>query len=179
MKRLILILSFFLFTSMICVEGVYNYSIKTIEGQTKNLSDYQGKKILIITLPVQQTSSNDSLLNALNSLRTFHSNSVVIIAVPSYEDGYTPAVKNSLKQWYRSILSMEIIVTEGYITRKASGTIQHPLFKWLTDKNRNDHFDRDITGPGNKFIVSATGELIGVLGVQTGLRSNTINNLLQ
>lgn len=179
MSRLIVIVSFFFLTSMVYVESVYTYSVKTIEGISKPLTNYQGKKILVITLPLQQNSSNDSLLHALDSLRAAHNGSLVIIAVPSYEDGYTPALKNSLKQWYRSKLSMAIIVTEGYITRKTSGNIQHSLFKWLTDKNRNNHFDRDVTGPGNKFIISTTGELIGVLGAQTRLGSSVMNNLLQ
>ena len=179
MPRLILIISFFFLISAANVESIYIYSVKTIEGVNKPLTNYQGKKILVITLPVQQTSSNDSLLRALDSLRAVYSSSLVIIAVPAYEDGYRSALKNSLKNWYRSRLGMGVIVTEGYVTRKTSGNIQHPLFKWLTDKNRNNHFDRDITGPRNKFIISASGELIGILGAQTRLGSNVMNNLLQ
>jgi glutathione peroxidase len=179
MSKLILIISCFFLISAANVESIYTHSVKTIEGVNKPLMNYQGKKILVITLPLQQNSSNDSLLHSLDSLGSVHSSSLVIIAVPAYEDGYTPAIKDSLKLWYRSILSMDIVVTEGYMTRKTSGNSQHPLFKWLTDKNRNNHFDRDVTGPRNKFIISTTGELIGVLGAQTKLRSSIINNLLQ
>lgn len=179
MARIILIIGFFFLTGMVYLESVYTHTVKTIEGINKPLTNYQGKKILVITLPVQQNSSNDSLLYSLDSLRAAHNNSLVIIAVPSYEDGYAPVLKNSLKMWYRSKLNMDIIVTEGYVTRKTSGNTQHPLFKWLTDKSRNDHFDRDITGPRNKFVISATGELIGVLGAQTRLGSSAMNNLIQ
>lgn len=179
MSKLKLIIGCFFLIGATTVESIYNHSVKTIEGVTKPLTNYQGKKMLIMTLPILQNSSNDSLLHSLDSLRAVYSSSLLIIAVPSNEDGYTPALKNSLKQWYRSKLSMDIIVTEGYATRKTSVYTQHPLFKWLTDKNRNNRFDRDVTGPRNKFIVSATGELIGVLGVQTKLGSNTMNNLLQ
>jgi glutathione peroxidase len=179
MAKLILIISFFFLTGMLSLESVYIHSVMSIEGTTKPLTNYQGKKILVITLPIQQNSFNDSLLHSLDSLGAAYNSSLVIIAVPSYEDGYVPALKNSLKLWYRSKLSMNIVVTEGYATRKTSSNIQHPLFKWLTDKNKNNHFERDVIGPGNKFIISGTGELIGVLGPQTRLGSNVMHNLIQ
>jgi glutathione peroxidase len=179
MLKLILIFSSFFLTGAVCVESIYTNSVITIEGTNKPLTNYRGKKILVITLPIQQNSSNDSLLHSLDSLRSAYSGSLIIIAVPSYEDGYTATIKASLKQWYRSILSIDVIVTEGMYTRKSSGSQQHPLFKWLTDKTKNNHFDKDIGGPRNKFIVWTDGELIGVLGAQTKLGGSTVNELLQ
>ena len=179
MSKLILIISCCFITSAVCVESIYTHSVTSIEGGNKPLNAYQGKKLLIVTLPIQQNSSNDSLLHSLDSIRVVHGSSLVIIAVPAYEDGYTASIKESLRQWYRSILSMDIIVTKGLYTRKSSGNQQHPLFKWLTDKNRNNHFDRDVAGPNNKFIVWSNGELIGVLESQTKIGSNTVNELLQ
>lgn len=160
-------------------ESIYTHSVTTIEGVNKPLTNYQGKKILVITLPVQQNSSNDSLLTSLDSLRAVYNGSLIIIATPSFEDGYTTAMKESLKQWYRSKLSMNIIVTEGLYTRKTSGSEQHSLFKWLTDKNLNSHFDKDVTGSKIKFIIWTNGQLIGVLDAHTKVGSNTINELLQ
>jgi len=179
MSKFILITICFFLTSAICVESVYTHSVTSIEGVNKPLNVYQGKKLLIVTLPIQQNNSSDSLLQSLDSINTAYMGTLIIIAAPSYEDGYTVSLKDSLKQWYRSKLSMDIIVTEGLYTRKTSGNQQHPLFKWLTEKARNDHFDRDISGPGEKFIVWITGELIGVLGSQTRIGTSTVNDLLQ
>ena len=102
-----------------------------------------------------------------------------IIAVPSYEDGYTPALKNQLMHWYRSILGMGIIVTEGERTRKTSGSQQHPLFVWLTDKDKNGFFEQDVAGPRHKFIVWTNGELTSVLGAPIRIGGTAMNNLLQ
>jgi glutathione peroxidase len=179
MSKFILIVACFFFKSAVSVESIYTHAVISIEGVNKPLTNYQGKKMLIITLPVQQNIASDSLLHSLDSLNTVFGGSLLIIGTPSYEDGYTASMKESLKQWYRSILSMNIIVTEGLYTRKTSGNQQHPLFKWLTDKNRNNHFDRDVSGPKDKFIVWTNGELIGVLGAQTKIKSNTVNGLLQ
>lgn len=179
MSKLILIICCFFLISWGYVESIYTHSVTTIEGVNKPLTAYQGKKLLIVTLPLQQNISNDSLLHSLDSIRAVYAGSLAIIGVPSYEDGYTASMKESLKQWYRSILSMDIIVTEGLYTRKTSGSQQHPLFKWLTNKAKNDHFDRDVSGPKNKFIVWTNGELIGVLGPQTRIGGSTVNGLLQ
>lgn len=179
MSKFVLIIGCFFLTSAVCMESVYTHAVTSIEGVNKPLNVYQGKKMLIVTLPIQQNSSSDSLLHSLDSINTVYAGSLLIIAAPAYEDGYTVPMKDSLKQWYRSILNLDIIVTEGLFTRKTSGSQQHPLFKWLTDKNLNDHFDRDISGPGDKFIIWTTGELIGVIGSQTRIGTSTVNELLQ
>lgn len=179
MAKLFLAICFFLFSDVRQDENVYTHSVISIEGVNKSLSTYQGKKLLILSLPIQQNSSSDSLLHSLDSLGTAYNNSLVIIAVPSYEDGYTSAIKENLKQWYRSILSMDIIVTDGMYTRKTSGNLQHPLFKWLTDKDKNGHFNQDVVGPGDKFLVWTNGVLTGVLGSHTRIGSNIIHSLLQ
>ena len=179
MSKLILIASFFFIASTTSVESIYTHSVTTIEGGNRSLTSYQGKKLLIITLPIQQNISNDSLLHSLDSIRIVFNNSLRIIAVPSFEDGYTATLKNSLIQWYRSILGQDIIITEGLYTRKTSGNQQHALFKWLCDKSKNGHFNNDVDGPGNKFIVWPDGELMGVLGAQTRISSNAVNELLE
>jgi glutathione peroxidase len=160
-------------------ESIYSHTVKTIEGVNKPLSAHQGKKILIITLPTQQNASNDSLLKSIDSLRIVHGTSLQIIAVPSFEDGYTGALKASLKTWYRSKLNMAIIVTEGMYTRKTSGVQQHALFKWLTDKNKNGHMDKDVTGARCKFLIWTDGELTGVLGSNTKMNGVAMRGLFE
>ena len=179
MSKLILIISCFFLSVTTWGQSIYTYSVTSIEGENKPLSAYQGKKILFITLPVQQNTSNDSLLHSLDSIRTAYTSTLQIIAVPSYEDGYTDALKNSLKTWYRSILGMGIIVTEGMRTRKTTGTQQHELFKWLTQKEKNVHFDQDVAGPRHKFFVWTDGELVAAMVAQTRIGGTTMNTLLQ
>jgi glutathione peroxidase len=180
MTKLITIIAGVFFTSTTAFsQSIYTYSVTSIEGTSKPLNAYTGKKLLIITLPTQQNASGDSLLRSLDSIRAAYTSTVQIIAVPAYEDGYTPAIKNQLKQWYRSILGMGIIVTEGMYTRKTSGSQQHYLFKWLTDKTKNGHFDQDVAGPRHKFMIWTDGELTAAMVARTRLNSPTINELLQ
>jgi glutathione peroxidase len=177
MSKLILIVSCLFLGAAASEESIYNFSVTAIEGHYKSLDVYKGKKLLIITLPAQQNSSNDSFLNALDSIRTMYDGSLSIIAVPSLENGYMPAKKNELKQWYKSKLNSGIMVTEGVYTRKTSGSNQHPLFRWLTNADKNGHFNVDADAAGQFFVVSKSGALYSVLSGQ--VPASTLKQVLE
>lgn len=179
MQKIIFIIFCFFLLSMTCTESIYTHTVVTIEGQSKSMANFQGKKILIITLPIEQNASNDSLLNSIDSLRAAHANSLVVIGVPAYEDGYTPSNKEQLKNWYRTKLNAAVIITEGLYTRKTSGSQQHPLFSWLTDKNKNGSLNQDVTGARNKFFVWTDGQLLAALGAQVKIGGSTMNSLIE
>lgn len=159
--------------------SIYNYSVPKIEGGNQALAAYQGKKILIITLPLQQNAAADSMLYSLDTLAAAHVTQLAVIATPSYEDGFTAAQRNQLRQWYRSKLGNYVLITDGLRTRKTSGAQQHPLFKWLTTESFNEVFSIDVEGPGHKFFVRANGKLYGVLRPQTRISSSTVYKTLQ
>ena len=158
--------------------GIFDYAVPQINNSTIALSTLQGKKLLIITLPLQRTPTADSALYALDTLATAHAADVKVIAVPAFEDGFTASQKNNLRQWYRSKLGNHIIITDGLYTRKTSGSQQHALFKWLTDSNQNNAFDIDVSGPGFKFFVRANGELYAVLRPKTKIWGPSVNRTL-
>jgi len=179
MRELKIISLSIFFVASLWITSIYSFSVPKIEGGNQSLSAYQGKKILIITLPTQQSAAADSMLYCLDTLAAANSTTLSVIAVPSYEDGYTSALQNQLKQWYRSKLGNYIVITEGLYTRKTSGTQQHALFKWLTKVTENEYFNMDVTGPWFKFFVKGNGDLYGVHIPQTPLTSSAVRKTLQ
>jgi glutathione peroxidase-family protein len=179
MKKIIILGLIAFLSSSFCLTGVYDFSVPKIEGGSYELGNSQGKKIMIITLPIQQNAISDSMLYCLDTLAASHSLTLTVIAVPSYEDGYTIAQKEQLKTWYRSKLGNNIIVTEGLYTRKTSGSQQYPLFQWLTHSGQNDVFDIDVIGPNHKFFVKENGELFGVLIPQSKISGISVQKTLQ
>lgn len=179
MKRIILSsITILLLASATYVTGIYDISITKIEGGNQQLSVAQGRKLLVITLPVTQSAHADSVLHSLDTLAVNNAATLVVVAAPSYEDGYTAAQKETLKQWYRSKLGSNVIISEGLYSRHSSGTQQHPLFRWLTDGNLNESFDIDVTGPECKFFIRQNGMLYGVLGPQAKVWGNTVQQTL-
>jgi glutathione peroxidase-family protein len=179
MKKIIAIVTVILGVQLANGQIVYSLSIPKIEGGAQALSSFSGKKILIITLPTQQSASADSLLQQLDTLATARAATLKVIAVPAYEDGFTAAQKTQLRTWYRSKLNTNIIITDGLYTRKTSASQQHLLFKWLTTVTQNEQFNIDVAGPGYKFFVKPTGELYGVLLPQSKVGGASVQTALQ
>lgn len=159
-------------------ESIYTHSVKTIEGPQQQLSAYQGKKILFITLPITRTNAVDSVLTSIDSLGDANETTLKIIAVPSFEDGYTNNQKQALKNWYRQFLDSSIIITTGLYTRKSSGNQQHKVFKWLTYQSRNGFMNEEVEGPLDKFMVRANGELMGVLHARSKVGGAAMQRML-
>ncbi|MCP9750043.1 hypothetical protein [Ferruginibacter sp. HRS2-29] len=163
----------------ILVGSIYDYTIPTIEGNTVALSSMQGKKMLFVTLPITEDDASDSMLSSLDSIATLHSDSLAVIASPSYEDGYTTAQKDSLRNRLRIKLSNAVIITDGIYTRKTSGTAQQDFYQWLTQVSKNTVLDIDVDGPGYKYFVNKDGELYGVLRSQTRITSSLVDKLIR
>jgi glutathione peroxidase len=178
MKQLSIFSATALLAALFFVNTVYNYNVPKIEGGTQNLSTYQGKKVMVVTLPLIQTAAADSFLYALDTIATRHVAHLKVIAVPAMEDGYTAAQKQRLQTWYRSKLNAGVVITEGLYTRKISGAQQHPLFKWLTSATENEHLDIDVEGPGYKFFTNSNGGLYGVLRPQSKMWGSTVQRTL-
>ncbi len=171
--------SFFIAAFLFQSAVVYDFSVPTHSGEQQPLSAYAGKKVMVITLPVEQSASADSLLYSLDTLAAAHSAALVVVAVPSVEDGYSAQVKDQLQHWYRSKLGAHILLTDGVYTRKTSGSLQHPLFQWLTHQSQNGGFDNDVEGPGSKFITTAQGKLFSVLSPRAKITGRSVQISLQ
>lgn len=169
----------FLTLLMVQTESIYSYSVPKIEGGNQSLMAFQNKKLLVVTLPCQQSGSADSMLRALDTLALARLSQLQVLAVPAYEDGFTPQLKNQLKQWYRSKLGNYILITDGLYTRKTSGSQQHDLFKWLTTESMNESFNMDVEGPEFKFFVNPAGELNGVLKKVNRINGAAVQKAIQ
>mgnify|MGYP002377644088 CR=1 FL=1 len=152
-------------------QSIYSIPLRNIDGDSVQLSDFSGKKMLFIILPL---AGQDSVAGQLISFAEQHGDSITVIGVISVEDGYTGEMKETVKTLYSGT---SIILTEPMNIRKASSN-QSGLMQWFTDKNKNRHFIRDADAIGMKFFVGETGRLFAVLGRGGGLQSPIIERIL-
>ncbi|HRG25105.1 MAG TPA: hypothetical protein PLL23_11960 [Chitinophagaceae bacterium] len=158
--------------------SVYDFSIAGISGETRQLSTYNQKKLLIVTLPTVINEDNSTKLLKLDSLAKARKPDLSIVAVPSFEDGFTVLNKEQLKSWYQGHLDSSVFIADGSYTRKTSLDNQHPLFKWLTKSEQNGNFDLDVQNPFDKFFINSEGQLVAVLGAYIPFSSTSINKVL-
>jgi glutathione peroxidase len=155
-------------------DGIYDITIKTIDGQKIELSQYKGKKLLFILLPLSAQDATVSV-NDLAQLQTKYQGSLVVIGIPAEEAGYKKQDADKLKKMCREA-GANIIIAEGMKTKK--GAEQSSLFQWLTNKDLNRHFDQDAAGVGSKFFIDENGELYAVLGPRTALSSPLMDRVV-
>lgn len=158
--------------------SVYDFSITGISGETRQLSIYNQKKLLIVTLPTIVNEANSAKLLKLDSLAKARKLDLSIVAVPSFEDGFTVLSREQLKDWYKAQLDSSVFIADGIYARKTSLENQHPLFKWLTKSDQNGSFDQDVQNPFDKFFINAEGQLVAVLGAYIPFSSTSINRVL-
>jgi len=119
-------------------------------------------------------------LQRLDSIHNANQTQLKIIAVASYEDGFTDdTIAVDLLPWYQSLLDTEIVLTQGMHTHKSSGTEQHALFVWLTNAGQNGHFEEEAGSPGQMYFINELGELYGVFGPGTKWSNKVLNRMLQ
>jgi glutathione peroxidase len=166
------------FFSNLATAGLYDVHITTMEGVGKPMSDFRGKKLLVIVLPVTHSAADSQYLVKVDVLSRTYQDSVVVLGVPAYEYGYRDADSSQVRQYYRALLGSQVVLTKGMYVSKSSGTRQHALFSWLTHADQNQQFDLDVRGVGQKYFVNGGGELYGNLSAAVTLRDSLMLKML-
>ncbi|MBC7884852.1 MAG: hypothetical protein H7X99_05220 [Saprospiraceae bacterium] len=176
MKYLISLIFITAFCSFTLYVNVYSLSFETIDGTKVELSSFKGKKILIVTLPLSAQDLNLSATE-LSNLQAKYQNSLIVIGIPAEETGYRKGDDKTLKALYKNQKS-NFIISAGMKVKKAAADKQSPLFQWLTNKDRNQHFDQDVRSTGQKFFIDKNGELYAVIGPQLKLNNAIIDRIM-
>lgn len=163
MKKIVIIIVLLLFINTLFAQSFHRLNFKTETGDSVSLSRFAGKKVLVIIVPL---SPQDSVFRDLQAFKNRYRDSIQIIAVPSIENGFQKSHGAALQARCHE---MNVLLTAGMYTQKASGASQSELLSWLTEKGRNTHFNDDVKGPGQKFFISETGRLYAVLPPQASL----------
>jgi len=151
MKTLLLI-CFFLFAKD---TTVYDFKPLDIDGKAFDLSQYKGKKILIINTASE--CGNTPQYEDLQKLYEKYSDKVVLIGFPANNFGHQePGTNSEIK----TFCEKKYHVTFPMMSKvSVKGNDIDPLFKWLTEQINPD-FTGDIKWNFEKFLIDENGRLI-------------------
>ncbi len=138
----------------------YDIKFESLDGTVIKTNSFQGKKVVIAV--VSASAAGVTLVRYLDSVQKANT-AVQVIAIPTGEFNGSVTVQD-LKDLKKNI---SILVAKPLKVRTANGSLQHPLFVWLTQAKENQHFNTDVEGEGHLFIVSAKGTLYSVLPKDT------------
>ena len=152
---------------------IYDFSVNDIDGNARNISQYQGKKILFVN--TASNSSYTSQYASLEQLYQKYQDSLVIIAVPSNSFGNDSADNATIKDFVMSNYNIHFTLTQK---ADVAGDSQSALYSWLTHIDQNTMMDNTITDDFYKFLVDSSGKLIGVFGPSVDPMSDDIQNAI-
>jgi glutathione peroxidase len=155
--------------------NLYTLSFEDLDGTQINMSDYRGKKIIIVEYDAANPDRKQLL--SLDSLYKNNISSLVVIAIPVSDFGSNPA-NAAIKKLWRDTLKLSYTVTKISKAKKATGAAQHKLLRWVTGKDMNNHFDTDIDNDGELFVISEQGRLFANLKNKPDMMGWVMKNIL-
>ena len=168
MKKILFISAVIFLSAFTLLNNAFDFTVNSADGEEIPLNRYAGRKGVLAILPVTQTAYDTLLLQQINAAATNHGDSVIVVGIPSYEDGYADDSLQNLVPYWRSLAGNSVVLCTGMNTRKAS-PYQNELFTWLTNEEENGHFNEDVHAAGDKFLINENGDLYGVLSRETNL----------
>jgi glutathione peroxidase len=136
--------------------SIYDFTMTAIDGEEIPLNRYKGKKVLIVN-----TASECGFTpqyESLQKLHETHGDKLVILGFPAnnfgqQEPGSNLEIANFCKANYGVSFQM-------FSKISVKGDDMHPLYQWLSDKDKNGWNDQVPGWNFCKYLVNENGELV-------------------
>jgi len=157
-------------------QNFYNFSIAALNNdKIINMRDYQGKKILIVN--VASRCGYTSQYADLQKLNELHGDIVQVIGLPCNQFlGQEPGTNAEIAQFCQENYNVTFPLTDKI---KVKGDNQHPLYRWLTNKNLNGLDNFSVSWNFNKFLIDENGNLINHFGSSVKPLSEELLNAIK
>ena len=139
------------------VESIYEFSIEALNSDEEiNLSDYKGKKILIVN--VASKCGYTYQYEDLQKLYETYQDKLVIIGFPCNQFmGQESGDEITIQEFCRANYGVTFPMTTKIDVK---GKDQHPIYKYLTSKSENGLGDFKVGWNFNKFLIDENGKLV-------------------
>ena len=157
MRKLILILMFCVACASLSAQSksIYDFTMKSIDGQQISLGSYSGKVVLLVN--VASKCGFTPQYTALEALYLkYKDRGLVIVGIPannfgSQEPGTNEEIKKFCSNKYNVTFPMMAKVS-------VLGDDETPLYQFLTDKSTNPQIGGDIKWNFTKFLFDRDGK---------------------
>ena len=155
MKFTIFITLLFNTLIMMSQQSVHEFTITTIDGESKNLSDFKGKKMLFVNTASQCGFTPQYM--ELQEVHEKYGEELVIIGFPANNfGGQEPGSNDQIKSFCQKNYGVSFLLSEKVSVK---GKNISPLFDWLNAQD-NQSFKGDIMWNFEKYLIDESGKLI-------------------
>lgn len=165
MKLKLMIIVFTMIAGMVSAQqSFHDFTVKDIDGNNFALSQLKGKKVLVVN-----TASKCGLTPQYEKLeelyQQFGGDKFVIIGFPANNFmGQEPGSDAEIKEF----CSLKYGVTFPMMSKiSVKGDDMHPVYQWLTSKEKNGVEDSSVSWNFQKFLIDEDGRLVKVVSPRT------------
>lgn len=156
------------------VSSLYDLSFNSIEGDEISLRSFEGKHILFVN--VASECGFTSQYKGLEELSKKYKDNLVVIGMPCNQfGGQEPGTSKEIQSFCEARYGVTFPLSEKIEVR---GATQHPIYKWLTDKNKNGNLSSDVKWNFQKYLVDPNGKLVNYFYSTTSPMSEKIIGVL-
>lgn len=176
MKHTIITLALLVATITYGQANFYDLTAKTIDGEELSFEQFKGKKVLIVNV-----ASKCGLTPQYEELETlfkmYGGDKFTIIGFPAndfmkQEPGSEEEIKTFCETNYGVTFQMMSKIS-------VKGDDMHPVYQWLTQKNKNSVEDTEVKWNFQKYLIAANGTYVEMFTPRTKPLSEEIVNQIK
>jgi glutathione peroxidase len=161
--------------TMTAKTSIYDNSIHSLSGDQIDMNSFKGKKLLIVN--VASECGYTKQYADLQKLHETYKDNLVIIGVPCNQfGGQEPGNPLEIQSFCEKNFGVTFTLTEKVDVKGAN---QHPLYAWLTEKDKNGKMDSTVKWNFQKYLIDEKGNLIDVFYSATNPMSEDITQFLK
>lgn len=135
----------------------HNFKVTDIHGKTFDLASLKGKKVLVVN--VASECGYTGQYKDLEALyKKYKDKNFVIIAFPANNfGGQEPGTNEQIAEFCTSKFGVTFPMMAKISVK---GDDMHPLYQWLTQKDKNGKLDAPVKWNFHKFLIDEGGRLV-------------------
>ena len=138
------------------LNSIYDIKINNITGEPIELSDFKDKYLLFVNV-ASKCGFTDQYKD-LQELHEKYKDDLIIVGLPCNQFGnQEPGNEEEISQFCQINYGVTFLLTEKI---EVKGSNQHPVYKWLTDKNLNGVKSSTVRWNFQKYLLDPSGNLI-------------------
>ena len=156
--------------------SVYDFTLRDIDGNEVKLDKYRDRVVMIVNTASRcgYTPQYEGLQKVYEK---YKDRGFVVLGFPANNFmGQEPGTEKEIKEF----CTLNYNVTFPMFSKiSVTGSDQHPLYGYLTNKKTNSEFGGDISWNFNKFLIGRDGKIVGRFGSKDKPEDLTVTELIE
>ena len=155
--------------------SIFDFKIQSLEGDLIDLSEYRGKFLLLVNVASKCGFTHQ--YKALQRLSDNYQQELIVIGFPCNQFGkQEPGTAQEIRSFCEMRFGVSFPLTEKI---KVKGSEQHPIYRWLTNKEQNGKMNTAVRWNFQKYLIDPEGNLVDVYYSTTSPTSKKITRTIE